>query len=229
LFFYCVGNVARNIFGNLKKKYLRRKRDLKDANRSGTSADVVAKAKKGISQYEFLRWMDDFVQCREGRTNLPERKLSMGGNDEEETEQDIISNDIQDLVQQQQTSIPKAKKPKESVLDDIEFSLISKLNRNIAEKQKASDVPDNEEIFCKSLALDLKKLPPYERCVAKHELRSVLFKHQMAVMGSPTQSQSTLFTDQYHGRNLHQQYQGNASVQNFSLPSSSASGSWGEG
>ena len=33
----------------------------------------------------------------------------------------------------------------------------------------------NEDLFCKSLAADLKELPPYERCMAKNEMRNILF------------------------------------------------------
>ena len=39
-----------------------------------------------------------------------------------------------------------------------------------------------EELFCSSLAAKLKDLPEYERCVAKNELRNVIFKYQMMVL-----------------------------------------------
>jgi len=41
---------------------------------------------------------------------------------------------------------------------------------------------DSEDAFCQALSLDLKKLPYYERCMAKHEMRNVLYKHQMSLM-----------------------------------------------
>ena len=46
-------------------------------------------------------------------------------------------------------------------------------------KKKELDI---EGVFCQALAFDLKQLPYYERCMAKHEMRNVLYKHQMSVM-----------------------------------------------
>ena len=42
--------------------------------------------------------------------------------------------------------------------------------------------PDSEDVFCQALAFDLKQLPYYERCMAKHEMWNVLCKHQMSNM-----------------------------------------------
>ena len=44
-----------------------------------------------------------------------------------------------------------------------------------------------EELFCSSLAAKLKDLPEYERCVAKNELRNVIFKYQMMVLNRQNQ------------------------------------------
>ena len=50
-----------------------KKRDLKESNRSGTSAENVAKAQKAFTQYEFIHWLDDFLAIRQGKNNLPVR------------------------------------------------------------------------------------------------------------------------------------------------------------
>ena len=60
------------------------------------------------------------------------------------------------------------------------------MHENIAKKrQKQADKKDEksaEELFCCSLAAELKELLEYERCMAKNELRNVIFKYQMMVL-----------------------------------------------
>ena len=68
------------MFITFKRKYLRKKRDLKDVNKLGTSSEVVLKAQKSFRQYEFMKWLDDFVASRQGKNNLPSR----GSNVEED-------------------------------------------------------------------------------------------------------------------------------------------------
>ena len=72
------------MFTTLKKKYLRKKRELKDTNKSGTSAETVLKAEKAFCPYGFMKWLDDFVQRREGRRKLHAK----GPNNEEEDDED---------------------------------------------------------------------------------------------------------------------------------------------
>lgn len=69
-----LGTKAQSAFATLKKKYLRKKRDMKDTNKSGTSSASVLKAERALIQYDFMQWLDPFVQAREGRTNLPTKE-----------------------------------------------------------------------------------------------------------------------------------------------------------
>ena len=84
------GTKAQLLFSNLKKKYLRKKREVKEASRSGTSSGMVSKVEKALQQYEFMRWLDGFVQAREGRSNLPTRVVE---SEETEAEKLQISNE----------------------------------------------------------------------------------------------------------------------------------------
>ena len=61
----------QSLFTTLKKKYQRKKKDLKDSNRSGSSSDVASKVQKDFQTYIFLSWLADFLQIRQGRSNLP--------------------------------------------------------------------------------------------------------------------------------------------------------------
>ena len=79
---------------------------------------------------------------------------------------------------------------KDALLEKMEFSIISKINSQMNECDKRQQNNgkvekkelDNKDSFCQALAFDLKQLPCYERCMAKHEMQNVLYKHQMSVM-----------------------------------------------
>jgi hypothetical protein len=49
---------------------MRKRKEFKEANRSGTSTKALEKAEKALDQYKFLNWMDGFIQPRDGRTNI---------------------------------------------------------------------------------------------------------------------------------------------------------------
>lgn len=259
---------------------MRKKNAWKKANKSGTSTKEFEKAEKALHEYHFLNWLDNFLQPRNGRTNLKSKGNSQESTNEDgydntgeiegdsEEEDDNVDEDAaydndndcdngSDLEEQFQetedeqesqgntvpsvesirdvpskeaksdnskmkqkdpSTAPTAKKAKkriqgaakEALMEEMEFSLISKMNSTMNDrlkrkKEKEMAQPkieiDNEDAFCQALALDLKQLPMYERCIAKQELRNVLFKQQMAVMNRQTpnycnQSNTTQSTNQ---------------------------------
>ena len=87
---------------------------------------------------------------------------------------------------------------RENLLEDMEFSLIKNLNERVSNKRKAEETKEEskEDLFCRSLAADLKDLPCYERCLARNEIRNVIFKYQMSVMNKQHQ-QANPQTAQY--------------------------------
>ena len=88
---------------------------------------------------------------------------------------------------------------KDALLEEMEFSMLSKINSRMNERDKRQQNKgkvekkelDSEDVFCQTLAFDLKQLPYYERCMAKHEMWNVLYKHQMSVMEQQMRSHST--------------------------------------
>ena len=60
LLVFILGGKAKSLLVTLKKNYQSKKRDLKESNRSGTSAENVGKAQIAFSQYEYMNWLDDF-------------------------------------------------------------------------------------------------------------------------------------------------------------------------
>ena len=54
--YWFLGLKPQTLFVTLEKKYLRKKKDLKSASKSGNSADVMLKADKAFDSYKFLSW-----------------------------------------------------------------------------------------------------------------------------------------------------------------------------
>ena len=62
----------------------------------------------------------------------------------------------------------------------MELSLIKGLNDS--RKKRKTEDENKEELYCESLAVDLKNLPPFARLNVKKEIRDVVHKYQMGVM-----------------------------------------------
>ena len=57
-------------FEKLRKRYNKKKNDLKKSKKSGSSTKEGEKAEKALSDYRFLSWLDKFIYVREGKSNL---------------------------------------------------------------------------------------------------------------------------------------------------------------
>ena len=221
---------AQAMFLTLKRKYQRKKRELKGSNKSGTSAEAVSKAEKAFHPYLFLNWLDEFFAPRLGKTNLRSNDLEFDGEGEGCVEECEEEEEIQEKYEssfEEDTSITtdnvptSSKKTKcseekkkrrrmeikgsarENLLEDMEFSLIKNLNEKVSEKKKAKDQDreTTEDLFCKLLAADLKMLPVYERFIARNEIRGVMFKLQMSVL-KKQQSQTNPPNQTYFNQNV---------------------------
>ena len=167
---------------------------MKDARKLSTSAAAVEKAERTLAPYHFLGWLDTFIQEREGRKALVQSHknednfdiISLGshekGLDLDDTE------DVGEHFNRHKDKHTVKKRPyiiapnKKTYINFKEFPQQKRLKENTAEKRKmASDGDDDaDEMFCKLLVMELKGLPPIERCMAKNEIRNVVFNYQMA-------------------------------------------------
>ena len=70
-----------------------------------------------------------------------------------------------------------------ALLEDMEFSICSDIRDMVKlRNEKLRPVlkeESKEELFGRTFAFELKQLPQYEKVMAKHELRSVMFNYQM--------------------------------------------------
>ena len=183
---------------------MRKKNELRDSIKSGTPAHVVEKAQKALDQYQFMAWIDVHVQQRErpSKVNMKRKILENEYEDrkyevEKPTREfgDKNEDDDDDNFEQEPTMCENMRTnmrkrvhdtARDSSLEDFDSPLMNtQMNERFkrrAEEGTSSRHLDGEDIFCQALALDLKQLPFYERCMAKNELRNVIFKYQMTMM-----------------------------------------------
>ena len=55
---------VNRLFDNLKKRFLKRRNDLKLSKRSGTSREAKAQAQKKMDQFNFMIWLEPFIKIR---------------------------------------------------------------------------------------------------------------------------------------------------------------------
>ena len=203
--FLLLGANAETLFKTLRKKYQRKKNNLKTVNKSGNSADVVVQAEKALNSYKFLSWLDEFIQVRQGRSNLPRSQIyadSPGSAVNEietwERDEDLESENNENIEKdgenenESKKSRPINNKKRKlsdtargSLLEEMEYSVCSDIKSLIKVKKESSKqevVEDSEDLFCKTIASELKALPPYEKIMAKHEIRNVISKFEMMAM-----------------------------------------------
>ena len=59
---------AKPTFENLEKNYTKKRSNLRNSKKPGTSREAVKKVKSELRQWSFLVWLDDFVQPRAYRS-----------------------------------------------------------------------------------------------------------------------------------------------------------------
>ena len=163
----------------------------------------MLKAKKAFDSYKFLPWLDDFIQSRQDRNNLPQIQLPRSidslnqfpDNESYERGEQTRESENGDQDFRKSEEIKCNKKPmdnrkrklnessKSALLENMEFSICSDIRDMVKLRNEKSrpvlEEESEEELFGRTLAFELKQLPQYEKVMAKHELRSVMFKYQM--------------------------------------------------
>ena len=171
IYLFSKGKSAQPCFNNLKKKFMRKKKEFRDANRSGTSTNALEKVEN-----RFMEWMSSFIQPRDGRTNIkkvsdnknntsePEKDELEKNEDDEEgmslDEEDTLDNwkqpnqsfsqrkEDEEVCVEDKSPEPdgpskskKVKAPikgaaKDALLEEMEFSMLSKINSRMNERDK---------------------------------------------------------------------------------------------
>ena len=131
---------------------MRKKKEFKEANRSSTSTKALEKTEKALEQYKFMQWMDGFIQPRDGHKEDNEKDEGHAPSSVEDNTMDNnrlspqnTNEEVEDqaiLPEREESFKPSKRKKqiqgaaKESLLEDMEFSLMSKMNSRMSDREK---------------------------------------------------------------------------------------------
>ena len=84
----------------LKKRYLIKQNELKASKRLGTSAEAMTKAERNFKPYTFMIWLKQYLQMREGRTNIAAATREGDTEEYHSDTDDVIANPINSKTSQ---------------------------------------------------------------------------------------------------------------------------------
>ena len=96
MFFVILRETAQNFFDRVKRRYLKRRLELKKVGKSGTSSAVVDKARRKLNAYSFLFWLDAYIKPRRTRCNIPDNisGVPIGYDDEESCGENVQTDEV---------------------------------------------------------------------------------------------------------------------------------------
>ena len=196
----------------MKKRYQKKKNNLKKADRSGTSTAIVGKARKDFEPYLFFTWFDAYTRQRSSKSNIMcdnDSDSMVESYDKIDADDDGDGSSIDDMSDTESVSSDQIEiiskpacfiKPKEvgkrvnhnkekrscikkSKTNDCELEMMKDITESIKRRRQTMDcenAKDPEDLFCGSLAAELRQLSERDRCMAKHEISNIIFKYQLA-------------------------------------------------
>ena len=193
---------AKNAFNNLKKRYSKKRNDLKRAKRSGAGLADVQKFEKAFEVYSFLGWLNNFLQLKDDTmTNLTTENIDYENEaSEEEDEDDNEAKKNYAFVPEsdgEETSRVKTnKRPSFSKSDKPQFKkkrneskffqeenetteILQTINKRLQEKSEQPQKRDEDDVFGEMVSSEIKKLPKLLKVSFKHEVSNLIFKYQM--------------------------------------------------
>ena len=188
------GEVVKNCFGKIKRRYLAKRVELKKVDKSGTSSLVVGKARKDLNAYSFLFWTDEYLKPRRTKSNVKDLNLEMSADEEENSEaakntpsfqefddQPFDEEQIPDATQKRKSAL-QSEKPKRTKNSTLQYLLIlNRINKELKEESETRETRDEESLYGQTVAASIRKLGDMEKCMIKHEINNILFKYQMSI------------------------------------------------
>ena len=208
--FSLIGETAKRLFKNLKKRYNKRRNHLKKAECSGTSAVTVSLAKEKVEEFRFLAWLNPFIRQRRTKASLlkkqewaevskAENVSNVEGNYKaSESRQQDCSNDFEDVNFPTVNGIPSTsherKRPTESPMSVVtgrkkwgkETPSLDEVDHSfLASAKRAIETPtqDDEGVFGMLVASDLRKLNQFNKMIARNRIQNLLFELQLQEQG----------------------------------------------
>ena len=195
------GKEAENAFRNLRNRYTRDKKKIKNSKVSGSGADAVEKAKKESSEmYSYLEWLNPYVQQRNSSSNLiqiqDDTDILNETSDADESESNnsamSTSGEKQEMVKSSVTGQAKyLKRKNKEDIEKAELKFMKTIGNRLERKDKKTTERDEECIFGELIASQLRTLPQQERIMAKMELSNAMYSH---ILKSKQQNPTEIFS-----------------------------------
>ena len=87
---------------------MKKQKKLKVSKLSSTSAEVVTKTERNFKPYDFMTWLDQYLQMREGRTNIGTATREDDPEEYHSDTDELISNLINSKTSQEEFSDVKS-------------------------------------------------------------------------------------------------------------------------
>ena len=102
---------GQKLFENIKKKYSKKRIQLKKAKQSGAGRDDIDMFHKHLDEYSFLAWLDPYMKMRDTTTNIIPQKIPY--DDEEEGYEEEYDSDGDRSKHGQSEDAPEEEAPEE--------------------------------------------------------------------------------------------------------------------
>ena len=184
---------ARRRFDNLKKRFSKKKKAMKDATRSGSGSQEASVAERGLKEYEFLSWLAPFLRLKatddnlsmhvppENNDNVEEFDNSLFGSDEEsivvneDERSDRLNNGDSNSGKNVITKQPSRKRPSPN-LQSQEDVIMEKIVKVLEAPSEATQ--DADDIFGLMVSKEIKGLSERNKRKLKHDINNLIFKYQ---------------------------------------------------
>ena len=153
-------------FDNMKKRYVKKRNDVRKADKTGTSLAEKEKAENAFIPYKFLQWMDPFIATRSSKTNIPSLRQSPSAvitpqpNEDEDDPISMNSDDNEDEFRDYVDALDTSRNQSESTTPtSLNRSLFPRMRttKKQGKRIKTSELIDSEEIrLMKELQNDIK-------------------------------------------------------------------------
>lgn len=189
-----VGKEAETAFRNLRNRYSRDKKKIRNATVSATGTDSVTDVKRETSElFLYLEWLEPYIQPRSSTSNLvmvnDDSDLTADSTDKDD-DCDRSSNsaepDNKVMFKSQVTGCTKYTKRNRAKddVDSAELEFLQTIGDRLKEKPTQPQ-RDEESIFGDLIASQLRQLPYHERVMAKLEIGNVVYSHLLRKNSNP--------------------------------------------
>ena len=199
---------GQKLFENTKKKYSKKRIQLKKAKRSGAGRDDIYTFQKSLDEYSFLAWLDPYMKMRDTKTNIIPQEIPYDDEEGYEQEHDRDGHRSKDgeseeapeeeaPVKLRKRKYQGNREGKNEILttfkvtgqvkwkkgspSSVAAELLESINKRMTERSLMAEKKvgkDEDDIFGEMIAGELKCIQKKVKHRLKHQINNLIFKYQ---------------------------------------------------